>query len=156
MLSSAGAYSLALCTYTDKKTSEDRPPCLENPRPEGAESTLTENAAFPFQAEPRHPESSVAGKSAAIDQRKKHPGHAPKESSDTSACIHPRKSSPPWQNGDSLWSVARWSPIIQATEAVPIARGSGAVTVCRIPRKQTGDTRQPRRHLAHGLSQEDC
>jgi hypothetical protein len=27
--------------------------CLENPRPEGAESTLTENAAFPFQAEPR-------------------------------------------------------------------------------------------------------
>jgi hypothetical protein len=28
------------------------PQCLENPRPEGAESTLTENAASPFQAEP--------------------------------------------------------------------------------------------------------
>jgi len=28
------------------------PLCLENPRPEGAESTLTENAASPFQAEP--------------------------------------------------------------------------------------------------------
>jgi hypothetical protein len=28
------------------------PPCLENPRPEGAESTLTENAPSPFHAEP--------------------------------------------------------------------------------------------------------
>jgi hypothetical protein len=30
------------------------PQCLENPRPAGAESTLTENVASPFQAEPRH------------------------------------------------------------------------------------------------------
>jgi hypothetical protein len=61
----------ALYTYTDKKTSDDRPRCLENPRPglipssnifritcsrfrRGAESTLTENAASPFQAEPIH------------------------------------------------------------------------------------------------------
>jgi len=29
-------------------------PCLENPRPAGAEPTLTENAASPFQDEPRH------------------------------------------------------------------------------------------------------
>ena len=29
-----------------------RPPCLENPRPK-AEYSLTENVAFPFQAEPR-------------------------------------------------------------------------------------------------------
>ena len=29
------------------------PQCLENPRPEGAESTLTENVASPFHAEPR-------------------------------------------------------------------------------------------------------
>src|SRR5882724_11353431 len=36
-----------------KKPSDDRPPCLENPRPEGAESTLTENAPSPFHAEPR-------------------------------------------------------------------------------------------------------
>ena len=28
------------------------PQCLENPRPAGAESTLTENAPSPFQAEP--------------------------------------------------------------------------------------------------------
>jgi hypothetical protein len=35
MFGSAGAYPLALCTYTDKKTSEDRPRCLENPRPKG-------------------------------------------------------------------------------------------------------------------------
>jgi hypothetical protein len=52
MLSSAGAYPLALCTPW-KPSSDDRPPCLENPRPEGAESTLTENAASPFHAEPR-------------------------------------------------------------------------------------------------------
>jgi hypothetical protein len=29
------------------------PQCLENPRPEGAEPTLTENVASPFHAEPR-------------------------------------------------------------------------------------------------------
>jgi hypothetical protein len=54
MFSSAGAYPLALYNYTDKKPSDDRPRCLENPRPEGAESTLTENAASPFPAEPKH------------------------------------------------------------------------------------------------------
>jgi len=52
MLSSAGANPLALCTAR-KKPSDDRPPCLENPRPEGAESTLTENATSPFHAEPK-------------------------------------------------------------------------------------------------------
>ncbi len=52
MLNSAGAYSLALCTEW-KPSSDDRPRCLENPRPEGAESTLTENACSPFHAEPR-------------------------------------------------------------------------------------------------------
>ena len=52
MLSSAGAYPLSLCTER-KQPSDDRPPCLENPRPKGAESTLTENAASPFHAEPR-------------------------------------------------------------------------------------------------------
>src|SRR5437899_10655531 len=55
MLSSAGAYPLALCTENQKQSSsDDRPPCLENPRPEGAESTLMENAASPFHAEPKH------------------------------------------------------------------------------------------------------
>jgi hypothetical protein len=48
-LSSAGAYPLALCTEK-KQPSDETPPCLENPRPEGAESTLTENAASPFHA----------------------------------------------------------------------------------------------------------
>ena len=51
MLNSAGANPLALCTAM-KTSSDDRPPCLENPRPEGAESTLTENVASPFHAEP--------------------------------------------------------------------------------------------------------
>jgi hypothetical protein len=51
MSSSAGGSSLAL--HTDRReSSDDRPSCLENPRPEGVESTLTENAASPFQAEP--------------------------------------------------------------------------------------------------------
>jgi hypothetical protein len=53
MLKSAGAYPLALGTAR-KQSSDDRPICLENPRPEGAESTLTENVASPFHAEPRH------------------------------------------------------------------------------------------------------
>ncbi len=53
MLSSAGANPLALC-IAQNESSDDRPPCLENPRLKGAESTLTENAPSPFQAEPRH------------------------------------------------------------------------------------------------------
>src|SRR5262250_25893 len=53
MLSGAGAYPLALRTNR-KQSSDDRPPCLENPRPAGAESTLTENVASPFHAEPGH------------------------------------------------------------------------------------------------------
>ena len=53
MFSSAGANPLALC-IAKNESSDDRPPCLENPRPEGAESTLTDNAASPFHAEPKH------------------------------------------------------------------------------------------------------
>ena len=34
--------------------SDDRPLCLENPRPEGAEFTLPENVPSRFEAEPRH------------------------------------------------------------------------------------------------------
>jgi hypothetical protein len=54
MSSSAGCSSLALHTDDQKESSDDSPACLENPRPAGAESTLTENVASPFQAEPRH------------------------------------------------------------------------------------------------------
>ncbi len=57
MFSSAGANPLALC-IAENESSDDRPPCLENPRPEGAESTLTENAPSPFQAEPKQFEST--------------------------------------------------------------------------------------------------
>ena len=45
-------YPLALHTDNQKESSDDRPLCLENPRPAGADSTLTENAASPLQAEP--------------------------------------------------------------------------------------------------------
>src|ERR1035437_1156886 len=69
MLSSAGANPLALCTAR-KKPSDERPPGLENPRPAGAESTLTENAASPFHAEPKHVRSercSHGGDDGAIN-----------------------------------------------------------------------------------------
>src|SRR5947209_695152 len=46
---SAGVDPLALI---QKQSSDDRSSCLENPRPEGAESSLTENVTSPFQAEP--------------------------------------------------------------------------------------------------------
>jgi len=53
MLNSAGANPLTL-THHQIKASGDRLPCLENPRPKGAESSLTENVTSPFQAEPAH------------------------------------------------------------------------------------------------------
>ena len=49
---SAGADPLALSIQ--KQASDDRSLCLENPRPQGAESSLTENVTSPFQAEPGH------------------------------------------------------------------------------------------------------
>jgi len=64
MLNSAGANPLAL-THHQIQASGDRLPCLENPRPKGAESSLTENVTSPFQAEPAQvfhpglPESSI-------------------------------------------------------------------------------------------------
>jgi hypothetical protein len=61
MLSSAGANPLALCTARKSHRTID-PPCLENPRPEGAEPTLTENVPSPFHAEPRH----LSGSSACV------------------------------------------------------------------------------------------
>ena len=54
MLNSAGADPLALRIHNLANASDDRLPCLENPRPEGAEPSLTENAASPVHAEPRH------------------------------------------------------------------------------------------------------
>src|SRR2546427_10439988 len=54
MLNSAGADPLALYIHTQTPASDDRLPCLKNPRPEGAESSLTESASSPFQAEPAH------------------------------------------------------------------------------------------------------
>ena len=50
MANSAGVGPLALSIQ--KQASDDRSICLENPRPEGAESSLTENVISPFQAEP--------------------------------------------------------------------------------------------------------
>src|SRR2546425_7140886 len=59
MLNSAGADPLALYIHTRTPASDDRLPCLKNPRPEGAESSLTESASSPFQAEPAHHEQRV-------------------------------------------------------------------------------------------------
>jgi hypothetical protein len=60
MFSGAGAYPLALRTNR-KQSSDDRPTCLENPRPAGAESTLTETVASPFHAEPDKTQGQLAG-----------------------------------------------------------------------------------------------
>src|SRR5713226_9265251 len=46
--------SRAVRTTQHKSHRTIDPQCLENPRPEGAESTLTGNAASPFPAERRH------------------------------------------------------------------------------------------------------
>jgi len=46
--------SRAVRTAQHKSHRTIDPKCLKNPRPEGAESTLTGNAASPFPAEPRH------------------------------------------------------------------------------------------------------
>jgi hypothetical protein len=53
MRNSAGADILALGIYRQKPASDDSLSCLENPRPEGAESSLTDNVTSPFPAEPR-------------------------------------------------------------------------------------------------------
>src|ERR1039457_3279080 len=47
-----GSSPFALCP---KPYRIGRPSCLENPRPEGAEYSLTESAPSPFHAEPEHP-----------------------------------------------------------------------------------------------------
>src|SRR6266513_4148940 len=51
--------SLALSIHKQRQASDDRSSCLKNPRPAGAESSLTERTTSPFQTEPRHPASSV-------------------------------------------------------------------------------------------------
>ena len=45
---------LILALSIQKQTSDDRSSCLENPRPKGAESSLTETLPSPFQTEPAH------------------------------------------------------------------------------------------------------
>src|ERR1017187_8142790 len=61
---SAGVDPLALTIQ--KQASDDRPSCLENPRPERAESSLTENVTSPFQAEPAHTPKLTERSSAAF------------------------------------------------------------------------------------------
>ena len=67
-LSRAGGPSSAL--HVDgRKSSDDRPSCLENPRPAGAESTLTENASSPFHAEPKHhPKPGCGGSAGCLEK----------------------------------------------------------------------------------------
>jgi hypothetical protein len=49
---SAGVDPVALSIQ--KRASDDRSSGLENPRPHGAESSLTEHVTLPLQAEPAH------------------------------------------------------------------------------------------------------
>jgi len=54
MSRSAGDPSLALHTAIRQSRRTIDPHAFKIPRPAGAESTLTENVASPFHAEPRH------------------------------------------------------------------------------------------------------
>src|ERR1019366_7635066 len=45
---------LTLPIISQNTVSGRKTPCLENPRPAGAETSLTENVTSPFQAEPAH------------------------------------------------------------------------------------------------------
>jgi len=54
MPNGAGADPLAPGIHRQRQASDDRLSCLENPRPAGAESSLTENVTSPFPAEPAH------------------------------------------------------------------------------------------------------
>ena len=67
MPKSAGANLLALSIQKQTQASDDRLSCLENPRPEGAESSLTENASSPFHAEPAH--ASLIRRATALRSR---------------------------------------------------------------------------------------
>ena len=69
---SAGADPLALSIQ--KQASDDRPSCLENPRPERAESSLTENVTSPFQAEPTHGKTPLHYFNHAKPLPASHPG----------------------------------------------------------------------------------
>jgi hypothetical protein len=102
MLSSAGANPLALRTAR-KKTSDDRPPCLENPRPEGAESTLTENAPSPFHAEPRqvqieelapHVSHICSARYGALSGQSKYPELFSLRSGEATKVVHPALGTP--------------------------------------------------------------
>ena len=63
---SAGVDPLALTIQ--KQALDDRPSCLENPRPERAESSLTENATSPFQAEPAQWNELMARRYAELER----------------------------------------------------------------------------------------
>src|ERR1019366_1793059 len=67
MRNSARVDPLALCTPTQATASDDRLPCLENPRPVGAETSLTENVTSPFQAEPAHYQGDTKAVSLFLD-----------------------------------------------------------------------------------------
>jgi len=53
--------SLALSIHKQRQASDDRSSCLKNPRPAGAESSLTERTTSPFQTEPRQPLTESKG-----------------------------------------------------------------------------------------------
>src|SRR5271169_5241837 len=93
MLNSAGANPLALIHH-QIQASGDRLPCLENPRPKGAESSLTENVTSPFQAEP--------AQSHRQDPVCKNPRTATRIASEKDNCVFegPKLSSSPGHGGD--------------------------------------------------------
>ena len=69
-----GSLPFALCP----KHRIERPPCLENPRPAGAEYSLTENVRSPVHAEPEHlSEPLIARESDRSDRLREHQSCGP-------------------------------------------------------------------------------
>src|ERR1700688_1961782 len=79
---SAGVDPLALTIQ--KQASDERLSGLKNPRPERAESSLTENDASPFQAEPAHVNVSRPCNSLPSEPRKENPSVSNSEAAERS------------------------------------------------------------------------
>ena len=66
--------SLALSIHKQRQASDDRSSCLKNPRPAGAESSLTERTTSPFQTEPRQywPLRRLVSTTSGSSRRREH------------------------------------------------------------------------------------
>jgi hypothetical protein len=113
---SAGTDPLALSIQ--KQASDDRSLCLENPRPEGAESSLTENVTSPFQAEPAHM-SDELGEPKIVDRST---FQAELDALRVREKAHTRE-------GDAIAAARRRLPMVEVDGATRLSGERGTVTL---------------------------